>query len=545
MDKRPWLSSYPKGLKAEIDVHSLRTLTSSIENSLGDNRNRIAISSSGEQMTFEDLDGFSRAFAAYAQSSGLRRGDRLAILMPNGLPYPVAVVAALRAGLIVVTINPLYTPREIDHQLADAGVKCVMCLDEHVATLLALKSATIEQIVVARGSLFEEASVTARRERVGNGDVSVIDLRDAISAGRGKTFESIPARLSDVALLQYTGGTTGTSKGAMLTHGSVAASLEQTRSWLRLVIERKDMVLVTPLPIYHVFPLAMTLLCLMEGAENRLIPNPRDTPAVIRELQRAPFDFLIGVNTLFSSLVANPGLREVDFSRTRLVMGAGASVQGPVAARWKAAGGPDITEGYGLTEASPGVTFNPPGKNGTIGLPAPSTEVTIVGPNDVPVSAGTAGELLIKGPQIFAGYWQRPEETARAFTRDGWLRTGDIVSMDAQGFLHLADRKKDMISVSGFNVYPNEIEAVVKGLPEVEECACVGVPDERSGEAPHLFVVTDSLTVDAIRIHCRENLAAYKVPKHISLVASLPKSAVGKILRRELRDSLSTSSPHS
>jgi long-chain acyl-CoA synthetase len=364
-----------------------------------------------------------------------------------------------------------------------------------------------------------------------------VSLRDASSALPDADFTSEHVRPSDLALLQYTGGTTGVSKGACLTHRSVLASSLQMRSWLGLALDIDNFEIVTPLPLYHIYPLGMTLTALASGAHNRLVVNPRDTQALCAELRRAPFDMLIGVNTMFNALVTLPELPTVDFSRCNVVIGAGASIQAAVAARWVAAGGPPITEAYGLTETSPSVTFNAPGRNGTIGAPVPSTDVRIVDDAGDPVPLGTPGELLIKGPQVFGGYWNREDETRRSFTQDGWFCTGDIVTMDEQGLMYIVDRKKDMILVSGFNVYPNEIEGVVAMHPDVLECACVGVPDERSSEAPHLFVVrrAPELRAEELEAHCRKLLAAYKVPRHITFLESLPKSAVGKILRKELR----------
>jgi long-chain acyl-CoA synthetase len=366
-------------------------------------------------------------------------------------------------------------------------------------------------------------------------DVKVVTLRAAIA--QDASFVRPQVRASDLAFLQYTGGTTGVSKGACLTHRNVLVSVLQMKSWLGLLLDLEQLELVTPLPLYHIFPLGMALMALVSGAHNRLVVNPRDTKALCAELRRAPFDVLIGVNTLFNGLVNAPDLSAVDFSRCKLVIGAGASIQEVVARKWEDAGGPPITEAYGLTETSPSATFNPPGRNGAIGVPVPSTDVLVVDDAGQPVPVGSPGELLIKGPQVFAGYWKRESETRKVFTEDGWFRTGDVVTMNEQGVMRIVDRKKDMILVSGFNVYPNEIEGVVAMHPDVLECACIGVPDERSGEVPHLFVVRRSpqLREQEIETHCRKLLAAYKVPRHITFVEALPKSAIGKILRKELR----------
>jgi long-chain acyl-CoA synthetase len=349
-------------------------------------------------------------------------------------------------------------------------------------------------------------------------------------------------RPGDLAFLQYTGGTTGVSKGACLTHRNVLVSVLQMQSWLRLNFDLEKLELVTPLPLYHIYPLGIALMALVSGGHNRLVVNPRDIKSLCAELKRAPFDLLIGVNTLFNGMVNTPELASLDLSCCRMAIGAGASIQEAVARKWEQAGGPPITEAYGLTETSPSATFNAPGRNGVIGVPVPSTDVLIVDDVGAPVPLGTPGELLIKGPQVFAGYWKREEETRKVFTSDGWFRTGDIVAMDEQGVMRIVDRKKDMILVSGFNVYPNEIEAVVAMHPDVLECACIGVPDERSGEVPHLFVVPRSEALEAAQVeaHCRKLLAAYKVPRHVTFIDALPKSTVGKILRKELRATAAT-----
>ena len=533
MQDRPWFHSYPSGMPRQIALDERETLVSLVESACLRHAKRVAASCQGEQLTYARLDILSRNFAAWLQNvAGLESGDRIALMMPNSLAFLVGMLGALRANMVVVTVNPLYTPREVAHQLADSGARCILVAEPLVAKVHEVQDQTALEWIVATPIVGLDSSPG---EPAGSG--KVIDIREALAAGTAFNHVRSRAGQRDVAFLQYTGGTTGVSKGAMLTHGSVLASLAQLRSWSGFSLEGEGTSVVTPLPLYHVYPLAIALMAIATGVENRLIPNPRDTTAVITELARRPFELFIGVNTLFNALVENPALQDVDFSRTRLVTGAGASVQGAVARKWEAAGGKPITEGYGLTETSPSATFNLIGRNGAIGMPVPSTDVKVVDDAGAAVAIGTPGELLIRGPQLFAGYWKRDEETRNAFTDDGWFKTGDIVVMDEAGCLSIVDRKKDMILVSGFNVYPNEIEAVVAGMAGVLECACIGMPDERTGEAPHLFVVPreQNLAPDAIEVHCRANLAAYKVPRRITLVGSLPKSAVGKILRRELR----------
>jgi len=470
----------------------------------------------------------------------MRRGERVALMLPNGLPYLIAMAGVLRAGLAVVPINPLYTSREMEHQLRDSGAACLVVSEPLIASHrdVLSRSALRHIIRTAQGGLADPDAVAP--EGAPGGPESSPTFASVLHAGRALKHTPVSVVPADMAFLQYTGGTTGVAKGAILTHGSVSASLAQLRAWMDPILAGTGLSLVTPLPLYHVYPMAIALLCMACGVENRLIPNPRDMEAMVAELAGRPFEVLIGVNTLFNAMVAHPGLPTVDFSRTRLVTGAGASVQDAVARRWAAAGAPPITEGYGLTETSPSATFNPTGRNGSIGMPVPSTDVLVADDDGNPVPLGTPGELLIKGPQLFGGYWGREDETRKAFNADGWFRTGDIVTMDENGIMTIVDRKKDMILVSGFNVYPNEIEAVVAQMEQVLECACIGVPDERSGEAPQLFVVPrepqeppDTLKA-VVNAHCRANLAAYKVPRHITLLPALPKSAVGKVLRREL-----------
>ena len=541
MEHRLWHASYPAGLPRDIILDESETLVTLLERAFARHAARTAVTCAGESLTFAQVDHASALIARSLQAAGLKRGDRVALLLHNNLIYPVALAAILRAGMVGVTMNPLYTARELAYQLADSGSSALVAAEPFMGLVSEILDQTQLRHVMTvpmrevKQALFAtagdpDATAASQGSRV-------VTLRDAMSALADADFVSEKVRPADLAFLQYTGGTTGVSKGACLTHRSVLASSLQMRSWLALALDIDNFEIVTPLPLYHIFPLGIALTSLASGAHNRLVVNPRDAQALCAELKRAPFDMLIGVNTMFNAMVTLPEIAGIDFSRCNVVIGAGASIQQAVAAKWVKAGGPPITEAYGLTETSPSATFNAPGCNGTIGAPVPSTDVLIVDDAGEPVPLGTPGELLIKGPQVFAGYWNREEETRRSFTQDGWFRTGDIVTMDAQGLMYVVDRKKDMILVSGFNVYPNEIEGVVAMHPDVLECACVGVPDERSAEAPHLFVVrrAPSLQAEELEAHCRKLLAAYKVPRHITFLESLPKSAVGKILRKELR----------
>ncbi|HWT17974.1 MAG TPA: AMP-binding protein [Variovorax sp.] len=541
MEHRLWHASYPAGLPHDVFLDESETLVTLLERAFTRHAARTAVTCAGESLTFAQVEHASALLARSLKAAGLERGDRVALLLHNNLIYPVALAAILRAGMVAVTMNPLYTARELAYQLADSGAFALVAAEPFMEVVTEVLGQTqlryvmtvpMQQVKQALFAAGGDAGVPAA-----NDGPRLVSLRDATAALPDADFASEHVRPSDLAFLQYTGGTTGVSKGACLTHRSVLASSLQMQSWLGLVLDIDNFEIVTPLPLYHIFPLGVALTALASGAHNRLIVNPRDTQGLCAELQRAPFDMLIGVNTMFNALVTLPELSGIDFSRCNVVIGAGASIQAAVAAKWVAAGGPPITEAYGLTETSPSVTFNAPGRNGTIGAPVPSTDVLIVDEAGDPVPLGTPGELLIKGPQVFAGYWNREDETRKSFTQDGWFRTGDIVTMDAQGLMYIVDRKKDMILVSGFNVYPNEIEGVVAMHPGVLECACVGVPDERSAEAPHLFVVrrVPGLEAAELEAHCRKLLAAYKVPRHITFLESLPKSAVGKILRKELR----------
>ena len=541
MQQRFWHQSYPSDFPHEIDLECIDTLVDTLERTFKLYPDRIAATCLGETLSYGQLERLSKNLAGYLRRHELETGDRVALMMPNCLAYLVALTGVLQAGLTVVNVNPLYTPRELEHQLRDSGAKCLIIAEQFVPTFEQIAEGTaVERVLtVSIATLMEDASVSGGQASVRqhSSHRATVTFSSVIANNRNVHFGDLWVNRNDLAFLQYTGGTTGVSKGAMLTHRSVGVSLKLILLWLAPKANGAQQSIVLPLPLYHVYPLAVALMSIARGHKLRLIQNPRDSDSVLDELRREPFNMFMGVNTLFNSLVDNPGLRDVDFSQTTFIIGAGASVQQAVVDRWIAAGGPPITEAYGLTETSPCVMFNPPGKNGSIGIPMPSTDVCIVDDDGKPVPLHSPGELLIKGPQLFAGYWKSPEETSKAFTSDGWFKTGDVVIMDGDGFMRIVDRKKDMILVSGFNVYPNEIENVVASHPEVGECACIGVPDSRSGEVPHLFVVprTTSVTAEQIKAHCRERLTAYKVPRHITFTDALPKSAVGKILRKDLR----------
>ncbi|MGO4331931.1 AMP-binding protein [Cupriavidus sp. 2TAF22] len=546
MEAKRWHGSYPPEMPTEIEIDEEATLGSKIAQVVNLFADRPSLTCLEESLTFRELGLLSEALATFFQQSGLKKGDRVALMLPSCPAFMIGLAAVFRAGMVAVPVNPLYTPRELKYQLQDSGATCIIVAEQLQQSLQqVLAETSIAQVltatVVGLGAIVGELAATdaepvQQDEADGKGNARA--LADAILRGGRSRLVEVTQTAQDIAILQYTGGTTGLSKGAILTHKSVCASLAQVSTWTGFALTGMKASMITPLPLYHVFPLATALLGLSLGVENRLVPNPRDAATVIAEMKRHPFQIFIGVNTLFNTLVNEPELQSVDFSETRLVIGAGASIHEAVATRWRAIGAPAVTEAYGLTETSPSATFNPPGRSGTIGLPAPSTDVRIVNEGGDDVSLGSPGELLIRGPQLFNGYWNREEETKKAFSTDGWFKTGDIVTMDEQGFMRMVDRKKDMILVSGFNVYPNEIESVMAMMPNVLESACIGVPDERSGEVPHLFVVPRgdvNLTTEQVEAHCRAHLAPYKVPRHITLADSLPKSTVGKILRRELR----------
>ncbi len=541
MQARPWHSSYPIGMPHEAPIEPGLTLPELMQRSFERFPEQVAFTCGEAGLRYRELAQHSLAFAAYLQGLGLAPGDRIALMLPNSLVYPVALVAALRAGLVVVSVNPLYTARELAYQLQDSGARAIVTTEAVLPLLAPLRAELpLAHVVFANADELQPAGAHWPLARDAEPSDGAVPFGRALALGEGRPFAAPRIATTDVAFLQYTGGTTGVAKGAALSQANMVASTVQMLTWLDSIFPPGNCSCVTPLPLYHIYPINVALMLFSRGGTNRLLANARDISTVLAEFRRATFSILIGVNTLFNGLLASGGLRREDFAGTGTVIGAGATIQQAVAERWKAATGVPIREGYGLTECSPCVAFNVLGGadwTGSIGVPMPSTDVRLIDEQGREVPVGERGELCIKGPQVFSGYWQRPEDSARAFTADGWFRTGDVVTMDARGFLYVVDRLKDMILVSGFNVYPNEIEAVVALMPSVLESACIGIPDDRSGEVPHLFVVPrdETLTAAQVEAHCRANLTAYKVPRRVSFVDALPKSAVGKILRKELR----------
>ncbi len=551
--ERPWLREYSEGVPADIDPSLYASAVDLLEQSIARFRDRIAFDCLGASLSYDELDRSTQDFASYLQNVlGFHKGDRVAVMMPNLLQYPVALFGILRAGMTVVNVNPLYTPRELEHQLRDSGARAIVVAENFCGTLeKVLKQTLLECVITTQvgdllpfpRSLLVNAGAKYLKKLVPSWHIDgAVPLRAALARGKAQPYMRIELTHEDIAFLQYTGGTTGLSKGATLTHGNIVANLLQCRAWLSPLLREGEETVVTALPLYHVFALVANALVFMSlGGRNVLITNPRDLPGFVCELSRHRFTALTGVNTLFNGLLNTKGFANLDFSALKLSLGGGTAVQQAVAERWREVTGKPLTEAYGLTECSPGVCFNPlhkPDWNGSIGLPLPSTYVDIRDDDNRPLPQGQAGELCVQGPQVMQGYWQKPEENEKVFTSDGWLRTGDVAVMDEQGYFRIVDRKKDMILVSGFNVYPNEIEAVAALHPGVLECACIGVPDDKSGEAPKLFVVRrdPALTAEALLQFCRDKLTGYKVPRHVVFVETLPKTNVGKILRKDLRD---------
>ncbi|HEY2862380.1 MAG TPA: long-chain-fatty-acid--CoA ligase [Casimicrobiaceae bacterium] len=552
MDK-VWLKSYPAGVPAEIDVNQYASVREVLEESCAKYGPRRAYSCMGRAITFTELDALSAAFGAFLQGRGLVKGARVALMMPNILQYPVCLFGVLRAGCTVVNTNPLYTARELEHQLTDSGAEVIVVVENFAHTLADVLGKTqVKHVIVTsigemlglNGLLIDfvlrriKKLVPAWRIPGAN------SLGAALAEGRRRRLAVVPIGHDDIAFLQYTGGTTGVSKGAMLQHRNIIANLLQAGSWVRPFLGEQSHVVITPLPLYHIFSLTANCLTFMTlGGENVLIANPRDIPGFVKELARHRFTAFTGVNTLFNALLNDAEFNKLDFSPLQMTLGGGMAVQKTVAERWAEVTGKPLIEAYGLTETSPAVTINPldlQQYNGSIGLPVPSTDVELRDDAGHAVPLGEPGEICVKGPQVMAGYWHRPDETAKVIDAHGWLATGDVGVMDDRGFVRIVDRKKDMILVSGFNVYPNEIEAVVAMHPGVLECAAIGAPDQKSGEAVKLFVVRKdpSLTAAALLEHCRANLTGYKCPREVEFRDELPKSNVGKILRRELRDEL-------
>ena len=549
-----WLKNYPQDIPAEIDTGEYDSLKDLIERAFDKFRDLPAFTNMGHSISYGELDQMSRYFGAYLQKvAGLEKGDRVAIMLPNVLQYPVAVFGILRAGLCVVNVNPLYTPRELEHQLKDSGARAILIMENFAATLEEVLDSTDVQTVMVTGvgdmfpfpkNMITNFVVRKIKKMVPSFDLpSAVPFQRTLKEGRWHTLEPVELNHDDLAFLQYTGGTTGVSKGAILTHGNLVANVLQARAWCGDLLTEGEDVAITALPLYHIF--SLTANCLMFtvlGGNNVLITNPRDFPGFVAELKKYPFTYISGVNTLFNALLNTPGFDEIDFSRMKIALGGGMAVQKAVSDHWKQVTGKPILQAYGLTETSPAACINPPGTtefDGSVGLPISSTESSIRDDEGNPLPLGEVGEICIRGPQVMAGYWQRPEETAKTMFEGGWLRTGDMGRMDEKGLIFITDRKKDMILVSGFNVFPNEIEDVAVAMEGVLEAAAVGVPDEKSGEIVKLFIVRKDpeLTEDQVREYCRENLTGYKRPKLIEFRDELPKTNVGKILRRALRDS--------
>ncbi|SAL02596.1 Long-chain-fatty-acid--CoA ligase [Caballeronia calidae] len=553
--EKPWLKSYPAGVPADIDASAYRSVSELLEDSFRANRDRRAFVCMGQSITYAELDAMSRKLAGWFQKKGLRHGARVALMMPNVLQYPIAIAAVLRAGYIVVNVNPLYTPRELEHQLKDSGAEAIVILENFAGTLQAVvRNTAVKHVIVASmGDLMGLKGLlvnfVVRRVKKMVPEWSLpgsIRFNDALGEGSRSTLQPVTQNPDDVAFLQYTGGTTGVSKGATLTHRNLIANTLQSEVWLEPARKRRpdidQFVCVVALPLYHIFALTVCgMLTIRTGGLGVLIPNPRDIAGTIKELKGIPINTFPAVNTLYNALLNHPDFGKLDFSKLIAANGGGMAVQEAVAKRWFAATGVPIVEGYGLSETSPCVTCNPVTATeytGTIGLPLPSTEISIRDDDNNEVPLGQAGEICIRGPQVMAGYWNRPDETAKVMTPDGFFRSGDVGVLDERGYVKIVDRKKDMILVSGFNVYPNEIEDVVAMLPGVFEVAAVGVKDQTSGEAVKLFIVRkdQSLTEADVMAYCKERLTGYKRPRMIEFRNDLPKSNVGKILRRELRD---------
>ncbi len=556
MSERIWLKHYPAGVPADIDPTQYPSLVALIEEAFGKYADRVAYSFMGKDVRYAETDAESRALAAYLQGLGLQRGDRVAIMMPNVPQYPATVAAVLRAGYVVVNVNPLYTARELEHQLKDSGAKAIVILENFAATLQqCLAGTSVKHVVLA-----------AMGDRLGGLKGMIVNLvvrklkklvppfslpgavryNDAVARGQGAAFTAPQIGPDDIAVLQYTGGTTGVSKGAVLLHRNLIANVLQSEAWndpvMKSIPAGEQSTSVCALPLYHIFAFTVNMMLSMRtGGKTILIPNPRDLPATLKELSKHTFHSFPAVNTLFNGLANHPDFNTVNWKNLKVSVGGGMAVQGAVAKLWLEKTGCPICEGYGLSETSPSATCNPVTSkefSGTIGLPISSTYIKILDDNGVEVPLGQPGEIAIKGPQVMAGYWQRPDETAKVMTPDGYFKSGDIGVMDERGYTKIVDRKKDMILVSGFNVYPNEIEDVVAALPGVLEVAAVGVPDEKMGEAVKLVIVKKdpSLTEDAVRAYCKQNLTGYKQPRVIEFRTELPKTPVGKVLRRELRN---------
>ncbi len=550
---RPWFGSYPQGVPHEVDMDEYRSIVDVFETSIANFRDRQAFINFGKSLTYGEIDRLSRQFAAYLLGElKLKKGDRVAIMMPNCLQYPIAIFGVLRAGLTVVNVNPMYTPRELKHQLVDAGAAVLLVVDNFGATAQQVLAQTPVRHVVTTGlgdmlgfpkSALINFVLKYVKKMVPDYDIpGARRFNDALSLGALHALPEIDVAAEDVAFLQYTGGTTGVAKGAMLTHRNMVANMQQASAWIGRDVKTEGELIVTALPLYHIFALTANCLVFLKfGAANLLITNPRDMPGFVKALRNTRFTAITGVNTLFNGLLNTPGFDQVDFSALHMTLGGGMAVQRAVAEKWKKVTGVTLVEAYGLTETAPAACINPmdlSDYNGSIGLPIPSTDACIKDDDGNVLATGEVGELCIKGPQVMKGYWQRPEETAKVIDADGWLHTGDVAKMDEAGFFYIVDRKKDMILVSGFNVYPNEVEDVIAGMEGVLEVAAIGVPDEKSGEVVKAFIVKKDpdLTAEQVKAYCRDKLTGYKQPRYIEFRTDLPKTNVGKILRKELRD---------
>jgi long-chain acyl-CoA synthetase len=551
---RIWLQHYPRGVPAEVDVSRYRSLREILEVSCQRFAALPAFTNMGTSITYAQLDSLTRQFGAYLQHGlGLGKGARVAVMLPNLLQYPVALFGALRAGLTVVNVNPLYTATELRHQLRDSGAEAIVVLENFAHTLqevlpdTALRTVVTTQVgdlLPAPKSLLVNFVVKHVKRMVPAWRIAgAMDFRAVLHEGRDRRLEDVALEPQDVAFLQYTGGTTGIAKGAILTHGNMVANLQQTSAWMSSVLKEGAETVVTPLPLYHIFSLTANCLTFMKwGGNNLLITNPRDIPGFIKELKRYRFTAITGVNTLYSALLNNAALREVDASALKVAVGGGMAVQRSVAQRWKEIMGVALIEGYGLTETSPIVCANPLDAqefSGAVGLPLPSTEISIRDDKGTELGIGAVGEICVRGPQVMQGYWNLPEETAKTLDAERWLRTGDMGFVDERGYVRITDRKKDVVIVSGFNVYPNEVEDVIALHPGVLENAVIGVPDERSGEAVKVIALRKdpNLTEKALIEHCRKHLTGYKIPKHVEFrTEPLPRTPIGKVLRRALRD---------
>jgi long-chain acyl-CoA synthetase len=551
-----WLSSYPDGVPAHVDGTRYASLVGLMEESFRQYASRTAFSFMGKELTYAELDATSLALGAYFQGLGFETGDRVAIMMPNVPQYPIAVAAILRAGFVVVNVNPLYTPRELEHQLKDSGAKAIVIIENFANTLVqCIANTPVKHVVLAtmgdrlgwlKGAVVNYVVRNVKKMVPAFHLPQAVRFNDALAHGARTTLQAPNLGPDDLAVLQYTGGTTGVSKGAVLLHRNIIANVLQSEAWNDPVMKRvpagEQPTSVCALPLYHIFAFTVNMmLTIRTGGKSILIPNPRDLPAVLKELRKHTFHSFPAVNTLFNGLANHPDFNTVNWSHLKVSVGGGMAVQGSVAKLWLEKTGCPICEGYGLSETAPSASCNPTTSteySGTIGVPIPSTEMKCLDDDGHEVPQGQPGEIAIKGPQVMAGYWQRPDETAKAMTPDGFFKTGDIGTMDGRGYFKIVDRKKDMVLVSGFNVYPNEVEEVVSSCPGVMECAVVGVPDEKSGEAVKLVVVrkNPALTEAQVRDYCKLNLTGYKQPKVVEFRTELPKTPVGKILRRELRD---------